>query len=263
MHRYKLTIAYEGTQYCGWQVQPNGPTIQEILQERLAIILRHPAEVTGAGRTDAGVHAAGQVAHFDHNNELELYTFLAAINGLLPKDIRVKSAEQVPADFHARHDAVSKVYHYHLHLGPVYDPFTRLYSWHVTGKLDLHVLREGAALLLGTHDFTSFANEPRAGGVSRNPIRTLKRLDIIPVEGGIRLEFESKSFMYKMVRNLTGTLVEAALGKWSLREVAAMLDAKDRRRAGRAAPAQGLFLMRVDYDRPPPKSIDITNPTSL
>ncbi|MFQ5729016.1 MAG: tRNA pseudouridine(38-40) synthase TruA [Waddliaceae bacterium] len=246
-YKYKLTLAYDGTNYSGWQIQPNALTIQEILQDKLEVILRTKTTATGAGRTDAGVHAVGQVAHFSYSEKLDLFRFLASINGLLPKDIRVKKAESVPEDFHARYSVINKAYHYHLNLGFVQDPFTRLYSWHITGKINLDVMRECAKLFVGTHDFTSFANEPNAGAVSRNPVRTLKRLDIIPEKDGIRLEFESESFLYKMVRNITGVLVEVALGKRDLQEVSEILEAKDRRKGGRAAPPQGLFLMHVDY----------------
>ena len=247
MNRYKLTLAYDGTSYSGWQVQPNALSIQELLQDKLKILLKRETAVTGAGRTDAGVHALGQVAHFDHEEPLDTFRLLASLNGLLPRDVRIKQAECVPEAFHARYSARNKIYHYHLNLGFVQDPFQRLYSWHLPEKIDLELLRQGAALFLGTHDFSSFANEQAAGAAARNPIRTIKRIEIVPEREGIRLEFEGESFLYKMVRNLTGFLVEVAKGKRDPREIPAILAARDRRKAGQAAPAKGLFLMRVDY----------------
>jgi len=247
--KYKLTTAYDGTQYSGWQIQPNAISIQEIIQDKLEILLKRKATVVGAGRTDAGVHAMGQVAHFRHDEELDLFRILASLNGLLPRDIRVKKVEAVPEDFHARFSAINKEYHYHLNLNFVQDPFNRLYSWHLPEKINLDLLQECAQLFVGTHDFTSFANEAKAGAAARNPIRTIKRIEMIPEREGVRLEFEAGSFLYKMVRNLTGMIIEVAKGKRDLSEVSEILAAKDRRRAGRAAPAHGLFLVKVEYPK--------------
>jgi tRNA pseudouridine38-40 synthase len=246
-HKFKITLSYDGTNYCGWQVQPNGVSIQELLQQKLEILLKHKPSVIGAGRTDAGVHALGQVAHFQHHQELNLFKLQGSLNGLLPTDIRVRKIEPVSEDFHARYNAINKEYHYQLNLGTVQDPFARLYSWHIAEKLDLELLKECAQLFVGTHDFSSFANEPATGAVAKNPIRTIKRIDLIMERYGARLEFEGASFLYKMVRNLTGTIIEVARGKRALDEIHEILAAKDRRRAGNAAPAHGLFLMRVDY----------------
>lgn len=247
MHKFKLTLAYDGTQYSGWQIQPNAVTIQEILQNKLEIMLKSEVNVIGSGRTDAGVHAMGQVAHFRHNEELDLFKVLASLNGLLPRDIRVKKVETVPDDFHARFSAIGKEYHYHLNLNFVQDPFKRLYSWHLPEKINLELLQECAQLFVGTHDFSSFANEAKAGAAAKNPIRTIKRIDMIHEREGVRLEFEAGSFLYKMVRNLTGIIVEVAKGKRNISTVTEILAAKDRRQAGRAAPAHGLFLMKVKY----------------
>lgn len=246
-YKYKMTIAYEGTQYSGWQIQPGTMTIQEILQQKLAILLKHTPDVIGAGRTDTGVHALNQVAHFCHSEPLDLYRFLLSINALLPRDIRVMKIEPISMDFHARYSAFNKIYHYHINLGPVQDPFQRLYSWHIPQKFDVSLLKECAQLFLGTHDFTSFAHESKVGAASRNPVRTIKRLEIVKEPYGIRIEFEAKGFLYKMVRNLTGILVEVAKGKRDLHEIPKILSAKDRRKAGQTAPPKGLFLVRVDY----------------
>lgn len=243
----RLTIAYDGTHYHGWQVQQNANTIQAIIEEKIKIILREDVRVIGSGRTDAGVHAKGQVAHFKHRNPINLFRFLGSLNGLLPWDIRMLKVEEAPLDFHAQYSALGKTYHYHLHLDRVQDPFKRLYSYHVREKIDLEAMRDAARLFLGTHDFTSFANEAHAGCAAYDPIRTLKRLDIVPQEGGVRLEFEADGFLYKMVRNIVGVLLETAAGKRLKEDIPLILEAKDRRRAGAAIPPHGLFLMHVTY----------------
>lgn len=246
-HNYKMIIAYDGTDYCGWQVQPNGLSIQEVLQKRMAVILRRDVVLIGSGRTDAGVHAMGQVTHFHFPDPIDLYRFSGSINSLLPKDIRVREVLEASPDFHAQYSALGKSYHYHLHLDRVLDPFQRLYRWHVRERICLDVLKKAAQLFVGVHDFTTFANESHAGSAAHDPVRTLRRLDVVEQPGGVRLEFEGDGFLYKMVRNITGTLLEIAAAKKSIEEVPILLRAKDRRRAGQAAPPQGLFLMRVDY----------------
>lgn len=246
MAKYKLTIAYEGTHYCGWQVQPNGISVQSKIQEALHIALKRPIFIVGSGRTDAGVHALAQVAHFE-GEEIDPYRLLAALNGLLPVDICIKAIEPVDEGFHAQYSALSKTYHYHLYLERVMDPFRRLYTYQVRRKIDLAMLQKAALAFIGTHDFTSFANESHAGSASRDPVRTLKRLDIVPEEGGVRLEFEADGFLYKMVRNITGTLLEVATGKKALEHIESLFETKDRRKAGKAVPPQGLFLVKVDY----------------
>lgn len=247
----KLLLAYDGTSYSGWQMQKNGLTIQEVLQDKLNILLKEKITVIGAGRTDAGVHALGQVGHFHIDKEIDCFKLRASLNGLLPYDIRVKEVATAPPGFHARYSAYNKVYHYHLLLSPVQDPFRRLYNWQITDKLNLDHLKEAASYFLGTHDFTSFANEALHGAAGKNPIRTLKRLEIIVEEEELRFEFEAESFLYKMVRNITGTLIEVAKGKRHPDEISAILKAKDRRRSGKAAPAKGLFLKRIDYPQEP------------
>lgn len=248
MHCYKLTLAYDGTCYSGWQIQPNALTIQETLQKALASFLGgEHINIIGSGRTDAGVHALNQVAHFKIERFLNTQRLLLALNSLLPADIRIKKVEEVGLQFHSQYSAIAKEYHYHLFLEPVMDPFYRLYAWHFLREIDLFLLKEATTLFVGTHDFTSFANEPCKGSVARNPIRTLFRLDTVPTEGGICLEFEGNGFLYKMVRNIVGTLIEVASYRLPLNEIVAIFDAKDRRYAMQAAPPQGLFLVRVIY----------------
>lgn len=243
--RYKLTISYDGARYCGWQVQGNGQSIQSLVQQALQTALRHPLGLTGSGRTDAGVHARGQTAHFDSPVPFDLNRLRVSLNALLPEDIRILSIEPVPSDFHARYSAVGKIYHYHLHLDPVLDPFTRHYRTQIFSRLDLDRLKKGACFFIGTHDFTSFANLKETA--AQDSVRTLRRLDVIEQKGGVRLEFEGNGFLYKMVRNITGTLLDVGSGKISHEKIPGIFAARDRRKAGQAAPPHGLFLMEVLY----------------
>jgi tRNA pseudouridine38-40 synthase len=245
--RYKLIIAYDGTHYCGWQVQNTGPSIQAIIQKSLETILRHPISLTGSGRTDSGVHAKGQVAHFDSNENFEIPRVLFSLNSLLPPDIRIFSLEQVDPTFHARYSAKEKTYHYHLHLDRVADPILGPYRYHVPFRIDRNQLIEGTKLFLGTHDFTSFANDAGKGCAAHDPIRTLSRFEPIEQQGGIRLELTSDGFLYKMVRNLVGTLLGVASGRFTQEQVAELFAIKDRSKAGNAAPPHALFLMHVQY----------------
>lgn len=243
MIKYKLTVAYDGTSYGGWQIQPNAISIQELIEKALSTILRAPTKISGSGRTDAGVHALGQTAHFVAE-QLEPGRVQKSLNGLLPPDIRILQIEEVESSFHARYTASSKEYHYHL--ASVIDPFNRLYAYHPHTSLDINLLQSAAQCFIGSHDFTSFAND--SGDEDKSFVRTIFRLDCCPEEKGIRLEFEGDGFLYKMVRNITGTLVAAASGKLPVDEIPRIFDAKDRRKAPAAAPALGLFLVNVNYN---------------
>lgn len=248
--RYKIAITYDGTSYGGWQIQPNCISIQSSIEEILQKILRQKISIIGSSRTDAGVHALEQIAHFDTPFSLDKNKTLYALNCLLPPCIRILSLESVPISFHARYDATSKIYQYHLHLSPIPNPFTAKYAYHVFHRVDLSTLKRAAADLIGTHDFTSFANEPTRGPVARGGgIRTLSRIDLIEEEEGICLEFEGNGFLYKMVRNIVGTFLEICQDKICLDDLPKILKAKDRRKAGKAAPAHGLFLVKVKYEQ--------------
>jgi tRNA pseudouridine38-40 synthase len=247
MLKYKMTIAYDGTNYGGWQIQPNAPSIQDLIEKKLSIALREKVAITGSGRTDSGVHALGQVAHFSTEKEVNPYKLHHSLNSLLPFDVRIKEITKAQKDFHARYSATGKVYYYHLHLDKVGNPFTRLYAWHVLHKVDLLLLRASAPLFLGTKDFSAFACEAHKGAAAKNGVRTLKRLDVIEEEGGVRLELEADGFLYKMARSITGTLMDICAGHITPEEIPSIFAAKDRRRAGRAAPPHGLFLAKVFY----------------
>lgn len=250
MQRCKLTIAYDGTHYAGWQVQKTGKAIQPLIQKGLETILRHPIALTGSGRTDAGVHARGQTAHFDTLTPLSPYRLRFSLNALLPSDIRILDVEPMEKDFHARYSATSKIYHYHLHLNPTASPFDRLYRYHVFSPCNLDRIQKAIPFFLGQRNFSSFANEATRGSARKDPLRTLYRLDLCEQEGGVRLEFEADGFLYKMVRNITGTLVDIGAGRMEPEQIPSIFSAKDRRFAGETAPPQGLFLMKVCYNTP-------------
>jgi tRNA pseudouridine38-40 synthase len=252
--RYKLITAYDGTNYSGWQVQKNAQSIQPLIQKALEKVLRHPIDLTGSGRTDAGVHANAQTAHFDTEAPIEPARLIFSLNGILPSDVRILSIEQVANDFHARYSALSKIYHYHLHLDPIANPFKNLYCHQVLRPFDLHLLKEGSLFFVGTHDFTSFANVKESN--QTDAIRTLYRLDLVKQPGGVRLEFEGNGFLYKMVRNITGTLLDIARKKILPSQIPDIFAACDRRSAGTAAPAKGLFLERVNYGKLQPNCFD-------
>jgi len=247
---YKLTIAYDGTCYSGWQIQPNATSIQEHVQKALQIYLKTDyLPVVGSGRTDAGVHARNQPAHFKWGSLLDLSLLRKALNGILPIDIRVKDIQRAREGFHAQHNAISKEYHYFLHLDPVLDPFSRLYCWHIHSKIDLDLLKDAAAQFIGKHDFSAFANEAHKGSASKNAVRTIFRIDLHPVNGGLRIEFEGDGFLYAMVRNIVGTMVAVASHRRPIEDIRLIFDSKDRRLASMAAPAKGLFLVQVNYPK--------------
>jgi len=245
---YKLTIAYEGTHYSGWQFQSNAISIQQLIQEALAKLLKkEKVTIVGSGRTDAGVHAKAQIAHFYHEGNIDLNMMLMSLNGILPKDIRIRQVEVAPERFHARYSAIGKEYHYHIHLGRIMDPFRRFHYAHIYQNLDVQLLKLAAQQFIGTHDFTSFANEAHKGASATNPVRTLYRLDVIEEQEGLRLEFEGNGFLYKMVRNIVGMLIDVATGRKPLENIQEVFKAKDRQQSSKAAAAQGLFLVRVKY----------------
>lgn len=244
-HKYRMQIAYDGTAYCGWQIQPNGQSIQELIEQALQKILKEPTRLIGAGRTDAGVHAKGQEAHFTFPSELICSQLHYRLNGLLPRDIRIQDIFRTEENFHAQYSACSKEYHYNIWLEKVIDPFQRLYRHHFhDSRFQLPLLQAGIQTFIGRHDFTSFAN---VGGAMSSNIRTIFEIGLHHQEGGIRLEFKGDGFLYKMVRNIVGTLLDIATAKISVSDINTLFNSRDRRAAGPAAPAKGLFLMKVNY----------------
>ncbi len=247
MRFFKLTLSYDGTAYHGWQVQINGITIQQVLEVALAPILGCRTRVTASGRTDAGVHALGQVASFSAETRLSPDQMRRALNGSLPPDVRILQVEEAPVGFHAIRDAKGKRYRYVVWDAEQPDVFQRQFSWHVRQPLDLDRMRAAAACLLGRHDFVSFqaAGSPRA-----TTIRTVVDLSIerpSPELPRVEFEIEADGFLYNMVRNIVGSLVEVGRGAEPVVWIAEILASRDRRRAGPTAPAHGLFLVRVRY----------------
>jgi len=246
--RWKCRVAYVGTAFSGWQAQPDKNAIQDHLERRLSELLQDAVRLQGSGRTDAGVHARGQVFHFDGTWRHGPERFLAALRGGLPPSIQVQSAEQVAPEFHARFSAKGKIYHYHLIHGAWADPFEHAYTWSVPKALDLAAVRAAAATLCGRHDFRAFS---ALGGEEReNTVRTLARLDIISAGPRLRIEAEAEGFLYKMVRSLVGALVYAGQGKLAPSRLAELLRTRERTAEIETAPPQGLCLMHVHY--PPP-----------
>jgi tRNA pseudouridine38-40 synthase len=250
MPAFKLTIAYDGTEFVGWQRQASGVSIQGLLEDALADLDGRPVAVTGAGRTDAGVHAIGQVAGVGLEREIDPVSLLRAVNTRLPETVRVTAAAEVPASFHARFDARSKTYRYRLWNAEVLSPFERAYAWHVPAALDVAAMAAAARLLEGAHDFAAFQ---AAGTETQGTERTIltSRIDAVGREGlGASLivyEISGEGFLRHMVRNIVGTLVEVGRGKRPVEWVAEVLASRMRVRAGPTAPARGLFLIAVQY----------------
>lgn len=245
MRNIKLTIAYDGTAYHGWQIQRNARTIQGVLQEKIGIITGETISLIGSGRTDAGVHALGQVANFRTESRIPRDALKRGLNSLTPDDIAVQRVEEVGDDFHARYSARSKLYEYRILNTPVPSPIQRNFSWHVSQRLNLGKMEEAGGSLLGTHDFSSF----RAAQTDNlNPVRTLMTLEIgRRKDHMLTIRTRANGFLKHMVRNIVGTLVDVGRGRLTPDEFEAIRDARDRTRAGMAAPSHGLFLVEVEY----------------
>jgi tRNA pseudouridine38-40 synthase len=239
----KLTLQYDGTEFVGWQRQDQGASIQGTIEDALARIDGRAVAVHGAGRTDAGVHAEGQVASARVESVLDDETMARALNANLPETIRVTRVDTVANDFHARFSAVAKTYEYRIWNGPAQPPFLRLYTWHVPQPLAIDILQRGAGALVGTHDFASFQG---SGTVVHTTVRTMMAAVWRPAEPLV-FEITGEGFLRHMVRSLVGTLVEAGLRRRPVEDIGRLLTLPDRSGAGRTAPPHGLFLTRVDY----------------
>lgn len=266
----KLTLAYDGTDFCGWQVQPGKPTIQGALNDVLRRITQEKVTVHGAGRTDSGVHAEGQVAHFKTASQMATVDFQRALNALLPPSVRVGAAEEVGPDFHARHQAVAKTYVYRIYRGPIVPPFAWRYVLHYPYPLDEDAMREAARLFEGEHDFTSFAaptggEEDEASERAKpSPVRVILKSEICVAgreaaatskngdEPGHELIYtvRGRSFLRYMVRKMVGTLLEVGRGRMAPQDIAKLFELRDRARSGPTAPPQGLCMHSVEYDEP-------------
>jgi len=246
VRRVKLTVAYDGTAYVGWQMQPNGTSVQAVMEDALARILQEPVRLRAAGRTDAGVHAREQTVDFADAGKRDLATIVRGGNGLLPPGIRILSASVVPESFDARRHATEKEYRYFLYLSPVDSPFLSRYAWHIETPLDLDAVREALSHLTGEHDFTSFRGQ---GCTAKSPVRTIFRAGVAghDVPGLWSIDVAGEGFLRHMVRNMVGTVVDVGKGKHLPERVGEILQARDRTQAGVTAPAHGLFLWRVAY----------------
>lgn len=246
MKNIKLVLEYDGTNYHGWQSQTGSgrPTIQDTLEEALKSITRECTKTYGSGRTDAGVHALGQVAHFQTSHGLPAKAWAPVLNRLLPRDIRVLASDEAPLDFHARYSAVSKTYVYRILCRRPPTALCRWYAWHVNVPLNVTRMRKAVGYLVGRHDFSAFRG---AGCTAKTPVRTIISAIITKKGDFIEVSLEADAFLRHMVRNITGTLVEVGLGRFGDEDVKWMLESKDRTTAGKTAPAQGLYLVKVEY----------------
>ncbi len=241
-----LVLAYDGTNYHGFQRQtPPVVAVQNVLEEKLAQIFGDTIELAAAGRTDAGVHAMGQVVNFFTDGTIPIDRIPQAVNGLLPRDIVIKEAMEMDRDFSARHSAKSKTYIYRIQQGAVPNPFTGRYAWYIRRPLDRTGMRAALSLIEGTHDFTSFR---ASGGADMSPVRTMYRAELSEAEGNqIEILLHGNGFLYHMVRNIVGTLVNVGLGKFTPEAFGKILEARDRQKASATAPAEGLCLHSVEY----------------
>jgi tRNA pseudouridine38-40 synthase len=255
MRNIRLVIAYDGTDYHGWQRQPQVATVQEILETRFAKIVGKPVQIYGSGRTDAGVHAAGQVANFETPCPIPCKSLRIALNNLLPPSVRVRRVQEVDGAFHARYDARSKTYRYRILQSPVCPPFLWRFVHHYPYALNHRQMAKAARALEGEHDFTSFAGTDPGAGENPNrkqeasnvrrifASRLVKRRDL----SLLVYEVRGSGFLHHMVRNIVGTLIEVGKGRLSASDIVPILEARDRGRAGPTAPARGLCLVKVAY----------------
>ncbi len=245
MIRYKCTIAYDGTNFAGYQIQPDKRTVQLELEKVLRTMHKgEEVKVTASGRTDAGVHAKGQVIHFDSPLDLPAERWKKALGTMLPADIAIVDIEKVNPDFHARFRTIRKEYRYILSLAETRDPFIRDYAYHYPYKLDLALMEKAAAYLKGTHDFTSFCS---AKTEVEDKVRTVESIDFLIEEQQMVIRFVGEGFLYNMVRIMVGTLLDVGIGKRKPEDMKEILAACDRTKAGRTAPGHGLYLWKVDY----------------
>ncbi len=242
MRTLVLKIEYDGTGFLGWQLQPEGRTVQGVLEKAIHTILQDDIRATAAGRTDTGVHAAGQVVHFRTDSDMVVDRLRKGLNGVLPPDVRVLDATQATDDFHARFSAVGRRYLYQIVRHP--SALRRHYAWHVAYPLDADAMRRACAPLIGCHDFTSFC---QAASSADGTMCEVRELDWVEVDDELRLHIEANRFLHHMVRTIMGTAVDIGRGRLPEGSIAEMLHARDRRAAGSNAPAHGLCLEAVRY----------------
>ncbi|MCK5450424.1 MAG: tRNA pseudouridine(38-40) synthase TruA [Candidatus Omnitrophica bacterium] len=244
MRNIKLTISYDGTKFKGWQVQKNGRTVQEEIEKAIKRVFGKTSRIHGAGRTDSGVHAKGQVAHFKTSYDIPTRNIPPALNRVLPDSIVIIEAEEVSLNFHSRFDAKSKIYKYYIINTDHRDPFSAKYSWRVPYTLNMALMKREADVLEGEHDFKSFQASDKT---ERTSIREIRYVRVIKKNSKIIIEIKGNGFLYNMVRNIVGTLIDIGRGHLPPGSMKKILKAKDRTQAGPTAPAKGLFLMKIEY----------------
>ena len=243
--RVLLQIEYDGTNYHGWQLQKNGASVQQTLQDCLQSILCRPITLVASGRTDSGVHAKNQYAHFDYNGNFDIKKLPYALQGSLPNDISVKNAWIVSDDFHARYGVKFKTYHYCLYVGSAIQPLKDRYCVYLKNRPNLHLMKKASKYLVGTHDFSSFCVPRKIE--NENNTRTIKFLKICQKHDCITFKVCGNGFLHNMVRIIAGTLLDVGFGKIPPKQIKTILEQKDRTKAGKTAPAKGLVLYNVDY----------------
>jgi len=247
MQRFRLTLEYDGAEFQGWQIQARGRSVQGVVESALAEVTGARLRIYAAGRTDAGVHARGQVAHFDAATRLSPAELCKALNAVLPQDVAAREVAQAAADFDARRAALSKRYVYRILRRRSRSPLRRKYAWHIRGPLALGAMAEAADVLKGTHDFAAFRGAPGGAPAAEETRRSLDGLRVVRESDEVRIIAEARSFLRYMVRNLVGTLVEVGQGRLSVAQVAQVLASRDRAAAGPTAPAHGLCLEEIRY----------------
>lgn len=246
LERLKLTVAYDGRPFNGWQSQPNENGIQDYLKHAFSLVVSAPVKLHGAGRTDSGVHALGQVAHVDvPRGRMDPARWLAAVNANLPAEIRLIRCQIASPDFHAQYSAVGKVYRYRIWNAPVFHPMEIGRSWHVPQPLDLDILRAASEGLIGTHDFASFA--ANRGKAAETTTRTIHQIRIQRRKEIVVLDFDGNGFLYRMVRMLTGTIVRVAARRANISWIPELLAEPGKTKTNCTAPAEGLYLVKVKY----------------
>lgn len=245
---FKLTLSYDGTAYQGWQIQKNASTIQEVLEKAIEQIVCEKVRVHGSGRTDRGVHALGQVAHFRSKTRLPCQDLQRAVNSKLPADVRILRIEKVSHNFHAQYGAKGKIYRYQIWTGKILPVFERNFLLHHPGSLDLIQMRRAARLIIGKHDFSSFGvHRHHPEGFKDNPVKRMKKVSISKKGDRTTIELEANGFLYKMARSIVGTLLGVGEGKLTVAEFRKVVSGKNRSLAGQTALPQGLVLMKVKY----------------
>ncbi|WIF95559.1 tRNA pseudouridine(38-40) synthase TruA [Caminicella sporogenes] len=244
MKNVKLTISYDGTNFSGWQIQPNTRTVQGEIEKALQKIMKKEIRINGSGRTDAGVHALGQVANFKADFTIPVNKIAVALNSILSEDIVIKDAEEVDEDFHARYSVKKKKYIYKIYNDKIKNPIYRNYSYFFNRAIDINKLIESSKYFIGKHDFKGFMS---SGSYVKDTVRVIYSIDIKKEGKFINLEYTGNGFLYNMVRIITGTLLDVNIGKIDINRLDEIIKSKDRKNAGHTAPPQGLYLAEVYY----------------